>query len=357
MNFAVRNFIWNTTYTSHIFLFIVSLVCLSAQAEDITIPEKKISPPAFASNKLYNEIKATKPYDVLAVRQREVPVSQLDAVKTVRNAHNEKAARALIEKFNVEVVEQKIDDIGTFVIDPGKKNPVFRDSIFVYVHGGAFLFGEGMSGLAEAVLIAHRLGIKVISIDYSVSPNAPFPRARDEVLRVYNSIRSENAKAPVFMGASSAGCNIVMASLAHLKASGSNMPAAVYLGSPWTDLSDEPDTIHTHEGIDRYVVTFWGGLDKAAQLYAGGRQLTDPAVSPVRHNVEGFPPTFLVSGTRDLFLSHTAITHRKLRQAGVVADLSVYEGLSHVEYIRLSETEESQQIYAELGSFLKQHKP
>jgi acetyl esterase/lipase len=70
---------------------------------------------------------------------------------------------------------------------------------------------------------------------------------------------------------------------------------------------------------------------------------------------KGFPPTYLVSGTRDMFLSNTVRTHRKLRTAGVEADLNVYEGFSHWEYLKTIDSPESEQVFAELGAFLLEH--
>jgi monoterpene epsilon-lactone hydrolase len=58
---------------------------------------------------------------------------------------------------------------------------------------------------------------------------------------------------------------------------------------------------------------------------------------------KGFPPTYLVSGTRDMFLSNTVRTHRKLRTAGIVTDLNVYEGFSHGEYLKVNEQKELRQ--------------
>jgi acetyl esterase/lipase len=90
-------------------------------------------------------------------------------------------------------------------------------------------------------------------------------------------------------------------------------------------------------------------------LYAGGRDLKDPLVSPHYGPVDGFPPTLLVTGTRDMLLSNTARTHIKLRQAGVEADLLVYEGVSHADYIVVMNSPESLHAYAELNAFLLQH--
>jgi len=99
-------------------------------------------------------------------------------------------------------------------------------------------------------------------------------------------------------------------------------------------------------------VTYEGVLAGAAKLYAGDHAMTDPLISPVYGDFKGFPPTYLVSGTRDMFLSNTVRTHRKLRAAGVEADLNVYESFSHGDYLKVIDSPESQQVFSELGAFL-----
>ncbi|MBV8755577.1 MAG: alpha/beta hydrolase fold domain-containing protein, partial [Hyphomicrobiales bacterium] len=75
-----------------------------------------------------------------------------------------------------------------------------------------------------------------------------------------------------------------------------------------------------------------GWLGDAAQLYAAGHDLKDPQLSPVYGDYAGFPPSILTTGTRDLFLSNTVRVHRKMRAAGVEAELVVFEGQSHAQY-------------------------
>ena len=57
-------------------------------------------------------------------------------------------------------------------------------------------------------------------------------------------------------------------------------------------------------------------------------------LSPVYGDLTGFPPALLTTGTRDFLLSNTVRVHRKLRQAGVEAELHVYEAQSHAHYMR-----------------------
>jgi monoterpene epsilon-lactone hydrolase len=83
--------------------------------------------------------------------------------------------------------------------------------------------------------------------------------------------------------------------------------------------------------------------------------MKDPLISPVYGDMNGFPPTILTSGTRDLLLSNTVRVHRKLRQAGVEAVLQVYEGMSHAHYVRDDTAPESKEAFEEIAAFFDKH--
>ena len=83
--------------------------------------------------------------------------------------------------------------------------------------------------------------------------------------------------------------------------------------------------------------------------------LTDPLISPIFGDFRNFPPTILTSGTRDLLLSLTVLTHRKLRQAGVEAYLQVFEGMSHFQFILDTEAPESNEAFTEIAGFFDRH--
>ena len=93
------------------------------------------------------------------------------------------------------------------------------------------------------------------------------------------------------------------------------------------------------------------------QLYVNGRNLKDPLVSPVYGDFAGFPPTLLISGTRDLFLSNTVRVHRKLLEADVPTQLIVEEGQSHTEYLfaAIEGAPEGAGLYAYVARFLDAH--
>jgi acetyl esterase/lipase len=78
-------------------------------------------------------------------------------------------------------------------------------------------------------------------------------------------------------------------------------------------------------------------------------------LSPIYGNVVGFPPAILIAGTRDLFLSNTVRTHRKLRRAGVETEIQVFEGLSHAQFHFDLNLPETREIYKEVARFFDKH--
>jgi acetyl esterase/lipase len=139
-----------------------------------------------------------------------------------------------------------------------------------------------------------------------------------------------------------------------LRALGAPLPAALFAGTPWVDLARDDDTQFTNLGLDD-VLTSSESLGNFAHLYAGHHDLRDPGISPIHGDFHAFPPTILISGTRDLLLSMTVRTHRKLRAAGVIADLNVFEGLSHAQYLLLDQAPESAEAFGEVSAFFDRH--
>jgi monoterpene epsilon-lactone hydrolase len=93
-------------------------------------------------------------------------------------------------------------------------------------------------------------------------------------------------------------------------------------------------------------------LTESIALYAQGHDLRDPYLSPLFGDLSGFPPTFLQTGTRDLFLSNTVRMHRALRDAGVDAELHVWEAMPHGGFFGAPEDDE---IGVEVRRFLEKH--
>ena len=259
----------------------------------------------------------------------------------------------LASDLNLTITRDMIAGVAVHRVVPN--DVVLGKGLFIYVHGGAYVFGGGDASVGEGALIAARSGITAISIDYRMPPDDPHPAAVTDLEMVYRALLETHDATNIGMGGTSAGGGLSMAAVHHFKALGLPIPGALYLGTPWADLTKTGDTMFTLEGIDRVLVTYDGILEAAALLYADGEDLKDPLLSPVYGDLAGFPATYLVTGTRDMFLSDTVRVHRKLRNSGVEADLNVYEGLSHAEYAFVAGSPEHEATYRELAEFLRRH--
>jgi acetyl esterase/lipase len=128
------------------------------------------------------------------------------------------------------------------------------------------------------------------------------------------------------------------------------MPTALVLRTPEVDLTESGDSFHTNAGIDNVL----SSLREVNELYANGYDLSHPYLSPLFADLSGFPPTFLQSGTRDLFLSNTVRMHRKLLSAGVEAELHVFEAMPHGGFGGTSP--EDAELAAAVRDFLDRHR-
>jgi len=312
--------------------------------------------PAGASDVLADSIRKTPRPDVPARRQM-IPRNDAEWVAAVEelNEPNRDSAVALADKLAVSVDADRLGGIGIHRVTPPEIDPRHRDHLFVYVHGGAYVLNAGEAGLPEAILIAARTKMPVLSIDYRMPPQYPFPAALDDVLTVWTELLATHSATSMAMGGVSAGGGLILAAVQQLISGGDQIPGALYAGTPWADLTNTGDSYHTNEGVDRLLVTYEGFLASAAHLYAGSRDLTDPMISPVYGDFSGFPPTFLVTGTRDLFLSNTVRTHTRIRAAGASGDLLVFEGVSHGDFAIEATSPESALTYTDLDAFLLRH--
>jgi acetyl esterase/lipase len=258
-------------------------------------------------------------------------------------------------KLNVKVEPTKIGGVPAFIVTPDAIPEANRNRLLFHVHGGGYVLFPGESGTREAILAAHYGKFKVISVDYRMPPDHPYPAAMDDAMAAWKEVlKTTNPKNIAIFGTSTGG-GMTLAMVLRAKKEGLPLPGATAPGTPWSDMTKTGDTFFTNEKVDNVLVSNEGWLGDAAKLYAAGTDLKDPQLSPVYGDYAGFPPTILTSGTRDLFLSNTVRVHRKLRQAGVASDLHVFEGQSHAQYYADPYGPETKEHFAELTAFFDKH--
>ena len=270
------------------------------------------------------------------------------------NEGEEQRSQTLRKQFHVTVKEKTLAGVRVYSVKPEFIPKENRRRLLVHLHGGAYVAFGGEAATSEAILMAHFARIEVISIDYRMPPDFPFPASLDDSVAVWKEIIKSNEPRLVGLFGTSAGGGLTLAVVIRLKELRLPLPGALMAGTPWSDLTKTGDTYFSNEFVDNVLGSNDGYLEDAAKLYAAAHDLKDPLLSPVYGDLSGFPPSILISGTRDLFLSNTVRVHQRLLISGVVADLLVFEGQSHAQYL-YSDTPESSIALTEVAQFFDRH--
>ena len=262
---------------------------------------------------------------------------------------------ALRERFGVTAEPLTVNGVNAFLVTPKVIPPENRNRLLIHVHGGCYVLSGGEAGTTEAIYMAGFGHFKVLSIDYRRHPDAPYPAALDDGMAVWKgALKMADPKNMAIFGTSAGGA-LTLSMVLRAKREGLPLPGAIGPGTPMADLTGTGDSFSTNFMVDNVLVGSDGRCDAMSRLYANGHDLKDPMLSPVYGDMHGFPPTILTTGTRDLLLSNTVRVHRKLRQAGVEAELHVYEGQSHAQYMRDANAPETREAFEELARFFGKH--
>ncbi len=262
---------------------------------------------------------------------------------------------AMRERLHVTVVPGVIDGVKVFTVTPQTMPPENRNRLLVQIHGGCYVLSPGQAALPEAMLISAIGHFKVIAVDYRMPPDAYFPAALDDAVKVWKAAAKMADPKKMGLIGTSAGGALVLEMALRAKQEKLPMPAAIASGTPMSDATKTGDSFQTNALVDNVLVSPDGFCDAAASFYAHGHDMRDPMISPVYGDMHGFPPTILTTGTRDLLLSNTVRVHRKLRQAGVEASLQVYEGQSHAYFGRDDRIPETREAFGEIAAFFNAH--
>lgn len=266
------------------------------------------------------------------------------------------AIRALLEKTKLKCEKSIIAGVPCYSLEPPDMAKANQDKILLYLHGGGYVFNPGEAGLDEGIYMAAIAKYRVLAVDYRLAPEHPYPAALEDATAVYKKLLDTYNPKNIGVFGSSTGGALTMSLCLMLKQENLPLPGAIAAGTPWSDLSKTGDSYFINDGIDNILIQYEGWLEGAAKAYANGHDLKEPLLSPIYGDFSSFPPTLLVTGTRDLFLSNTARTHRKLREAEAQADLLVIEGLSHWQYVQLPpDAPETRYYFTEAGKFFARY--
>ncbi|HWR22598.1 MAG TPA: alpha/beta hydrolase [Feifaniaceae bacterium] len=199
----------------------------------------------------------------------------------------------------------------------------------LYFHGGAYMAGSIASTRPLAVDFAQATGRNVLSFEYRLAPEDPYPAALEDALEVYRYMLSLGlSPGRIAFAGDSAGGGLEIATALKAREEGLPLPAAIVALSPWADLTLSDESYAENKSVDPLLER--RKLLRAAMYYAYGKNLRDPFISPVFADFTGFPPTLIHVGTHEVLLGDARKLYAAMRRDRVEAELSEWEGMWHV---------------------------
>lgn len=226
--------------------------------------------------------------------------------------------------------------------------------VILQLHGGGY-YGRLHNTYRDMAALYNEVsrGLDVLSVDYRVAPEYPFPAALEDAVAAYRWILENGYDTgKVFVVGDSAGGGLALALCLYLRDRGMPMPRGIITMSAWTDLTKSGDSYQENFDIDPI---FGGSTDTLVykEGYFGELDPEYPYISPVNGSYHGFPPMLMQVGEYEMLLSDTIEVARKAREAGVTVKEHIYNGMFHVFQMGLLLYPEAREAWVEAGRFIR----
>ena len=254
-------------------------------------------------------------------------------------------------RYDASMETTKVAGVGVQIFRPsdGERD---RSRVLINLHGGAMLVGAGTESQVESIPIAAVGRFKVISVDYRLAPENKFPAASEDVVAVYQELLKSYKAKDIGIYGCSAGGELTGQVTAWLIAHRLPLPGAIgiFCAAPVASGGDSAHIVAALSGLE------FSKSRAMDSYYRGAPDIRNPLIFPFDdlRTAKQFPPTLLITGTRDFGMSGIVYAHSQLVRCGVDAELHVWEGMEH-GFFADPELQESRDAYGVIVDFFDKH--
>ena len=229
---------------------------------------------------------------------------------------------------------------------------LLTERVVLYVHGGAFYLGSltGMRPVAGNVAQAGKA--RVLTIDYRLTPEHPFPAALDDTRVAYEWLLASGvAPESIVLVGDSAGGTLVLALLVQLRDQGKPLPRSAICLSPTTDLTLSGETWTLNARNDLLLDP--EKIRAAIDLYLQGADPCTPLASPLYADLHGLPPVLILVGSAERLLSDATRFATKAQAAGSTVTVEIWDQMQHGWHIAAAFLPEGRRALERIGEFIQ----
>jgi acetyl esterase/lipase len=201
--------------------------------------------------------------------------------------------------------------------------------VVLYFHSGVYVLGDAFQAANLASQVGRLTRAKVISVDYRLAPEHPYPAAVDDALGAYEALL-QNGTAPsdIAFAGESAGGGLAVATLVNARDHGLPLPAAAFVMSPYADLTLAGTTMQTKREVD--VLMSPEALRSRVTDYTAGQDAALGLISPIFADLSGLPPLIIQAGSHEVLLDDAVRLARQAATADVEVTLDITPRVMHV---------------------------
>ena len=201
--------------------------------------------------------------------------------------------------------------------------------IVMYFHGGVYVLGDAFLAADLASQVGRRTSAKVISVDYRLAPEHPYPAAVDDALAAYEALLNGGTDASdIAFAGESAGGGLAIATLINARDHGFPLPASAFVMSPYVDLTLAGGTMETKRQADPLLSP--EALRARVADYVSAKDAGLGLVSPIFAELSGLPPLIIQAGSHEVLLDDAIRLAGVAATADVEVTLDITPGVPHV---------------------------
>jgi len=201
--------------------------------------------------------------------------------------------------------------------------------IVLYFHGGVYVMSDAFLAAGLASEVGRRTHAKVISVDYRLAPEHPYPAAVDDAFAAYEALLQDGtAPSDIAFAGESAGGGLAVATLVNARDHGLPLPAATFVMSPYADLTLAGTTMETKREADPLMSR--EALESRVTDYTQGQDAALGLISPIFADLSGLPPLIIQAGSHEVLLDDAVRLARQAATADVEVTLDITPGVPHV---------------------------
>jgi epsilon-lactone hydrolase len=204
-----------------------------------------------------------------------------------------------------------------------------RAKTLLYLHGGGYVMGSLSTIRPLAAQFMEATDADVLTLDYRLAPEDPFPAAVEDALAAYEWLLADgHDPCHVALVGDSAGGGLVISCLLMARDRGLPMPLGGVCISPWLDMTLSAPSVKQNEDKDPQTPKWL--LSEMADHYLAGEDPRNPLASPMFAELSGLPPLLLQVGGDEALLDDSVRLHERAQSAGVDVTLELWRGMPHV---------------------------